>query len=278
VGEVSQRGSRVTAEVAGTDGAHWAVVTGLEPAVPRILIWIVPLCHVIWNSAALAQQVPETTLFPLQANVDAELIPKFGYVDLTGRVVIPYRFESADRFVEGRAKIRLHNKAGFIDSHGSLVVEPKYDQTSDFSGGRAVVRVGPLSGMIDRDGREIITTQYRFVGKFSGGLAIVAKPPEGREPLRYGAIDADGRVVIDFLYENLSAFSEGRASFRRDGKMGYISDIGEVVIPPIYDFAGPFKDGMARVGVKSPSGTALVGSARASAGSTRSRAQSPNGR
>ena len=43
------------------------------------------------------------------------------------------------------------------------------------------------------------------------------------------------------------SFNEGMASFRVNWKYGFINRNFEEVIPPIYDFAYGFKDGLARV-------------------------------
>jgi hypothetical protein len=167
----------------------------------------------------------------------------------------------AHDFVQGRALVTLGEKYGFIDSQGALAVAAMYDFAKDFSDERAVVRVGQLWGVIDRDGREIVPPQYSSIRPFSDGLAVVAKPSQPntpsqpKQPPLYGAIDVTGRVVIDFAYTYLSDFADGRASVRRDnGRLGFISTAGEIVIPETYDSARPFKDGLAVVGVRTADG------------------------
>jgi hypothetical protein len=199
---------------------------------------------------AIGQQAAEPALYPLAERSPAPLTPKTGYVDLAGRLVIPFRFDLAADFVEGRALVSLAGKYGFIDTQGRLVVAAKYDYARNFSDGRAVVRAGALWGFIDRDGQEIVPPQYEVARAFRNGLAIVGKPPTTKfGPV--GAIDVDGRVVVDFVHPNLDDFTDGRALVRRDGKYGFISATGELVIPAIYDHALPFTDGLATVGVRS---------------------------
>jgi hypothetical protein len=45
----------------------------------------------------------------------------------------------------------------------------------------------------------------------------------------------------------LYCFREGLAVFFKNGKAGYLDHNGTVVIEPIYDFAEPFKNGLAKV-------------------------------
>lgn len=201
---------------------------------------------------------PERALYPLSEGLPG--ISKVGYVDIQGHLAIPFRFDSAERFIEGRAKVGIGRKYGFIDSRGKLVVDAKYDGAHAFSEGRAAVFVGRLWGVIDLDGNVIAEPQYSSVKDFSDGLAVVSKPFSNPKERLYGAIDTTGRVIFGFEHEVLGNFSEGRAVTRRNGKYGYISKTGALVIPAIYDFAQPFKDGLAQVGMRrSPGPGTLFG-------------------
>lgn len=79
---------------------------------------------------------------------------------------------------------------------------------------------------------------------------------------RYGhalILDADGWVYVDrrgrtvlrpFIYDNgPDDFEEGLARFVRKGKMGFHDEALKIVIPARYDFAFPFRNGVAKVGM-----------------------------
>ncbi len=199
-------------------------------------------------------------LYPLSKSDNPSVAPKFGYIDTSGHVVIPYRFDEAGVFIQNRARVKIDGKYGLIDHHGDFVVPPKYTEVNAFSEGRAVVREGRLSGLIDEDGKEIVPPNYKWLSSFSDGLAIFSNFTLSAETQRFGAIDATGRVVIELIYAELQPFSNDRAAFRRDGKFGFLSKTGDIVVPAIYDFAGAFHDGYANVGVKRADGTGnLVG-------------------
>jgi len=66
----------------------------------------------------------------------------FGYADKSGRLVIPCRFESAGRFSEGLAAVKLQGKWGFIDYDGKMVISARYDEADDFDHGTALVLDG----------------------------------------------------------------------------------------------------------------------------------------
>jgi hypothetical protein len=82
---------------------------------------------------------PFRTEDPPNAAPSPDRIPKWGYIDLRGKVVIPVRFEEAAPFSNGRARVRLGGKYGFIDNSGTLKVPATYEDAQSFSEGRAAV-------------------------------------------------------------------------------------------------------------------------------------------
>ena len=110
---------------------------------------------------------------------------QWGYVDRTGRMAIPARFEQARRFAEGLAAVRLNGKWGYVDTTGTTVIEARFDDAATFSEGLARIglgrrmrsptdRVGLMTlGYIDKTGRIVIEPQFMEASDFSGGLACV---------------------------------------------------------------------------------------------------------
>lgn len=59
--------------------------------------------------------------------VNMRLVGKFqfGYIDKTGKIVIPYAYDEAEDFIDGVAKVRVDNdKSGYIDRSGKYLWEP----------------------------------------------------------------------------------------------------------------------------------------------------------
>lgn len=121
---------------------------------------------------------------------------KWGFVDTTGHVVIPLRFDQADAFHEGHAVV---NEGGW-----RLPLRPR----DAIQGGRWYV--------IDTQGEEVRALPYDFVSGFSGGLAVVNRggtlgdygSPEGGV---WGYIDWHGVEVVEVRYERAFAFRGGCA-------------------------------------------------------------------
>ena len=48
---------------------------------------------------------------------------KLGYIDRTGKLVVPAKFDEAQKFKDGRARVRIITEGyGYINKQGELVV------------------------------------------------------------------------------------------------------------------------------------------------------------
>ena len=185
---------------------------------------------------------------------------KFGYIDKTGKLVIPEKFDEAYDFYEDLASVKIGEKYGFIDKTGKLVIAAMYDSPSYFKDGVAVVELNKLSFVIDKKNNKVFGQGYLNLSAFYEGLARFEV--DGR----IGFIDSKGVVKIKPTYEygspqsiRLMYFSEGLCHFEeindaaRDnknlfyGKYGYINKDGKIIIPAQFNYAGPFKNGIAVV-------------------------------
>ena len=177
-----------------------------------------------------------------------------GYIDQTGRIVIPPRFVLSTQFSEGLAWVRTETFVGFINHLGHLAFELPESFSWGFREGLAAVVTRTGSGFIDTTGRFISTKRYDQVESFSDGLAAVA---EGRwQEARYGFIDKTGEVVIPLRFVprhdqlgsmSLSRFTEGLAPVMFGNLYGYINHKGDTVIQPAFRNAGLFSEGLASV-------------------------------
>ncbi|MCL2815240.1 MAG: WG repeat-containing protein [Oscillospiraceae bacterium] len=167
-------------------------------------------------------------------------------------------YESIGNFSEGLAIVWQNNKSGFIDKTGKLVVPCVYDKAESFIGGIARVEIGGKCNYIGESGKFLITVEYDEVGDFSDGMAWIRKGE------KYGYIDKTGELVIPMIYDfynnewmNVCDFAEGLAAVSIEGKCGFIDKTGELVIPAIYDgdfwggewarYFPKFDDGIVRV-------------------------------
>ncbi|HEX6648336.1 MAG TPA: WG repeat-containing protein [Pyrinomonadaceae bacterium] len=187
---------------------------------PLILILLllnaVPLC------LAQAGREEAPNLFPISQRF------KFGYINRRGRIQIKPRFDSAQGFSEGLARVQINERYGFIDTSGRLVVKPRFNMADDFSDGLAAVKIP--------DGTCELCGEWAYINK-SGQVVIHTK-----------------RIVGTSTYAG--AFSEGLASFYdergqpafpRNLPYGYLDKSGKIVIPAKFGYAAEFHEGLALV-------------------------------
>jgi WG containing repeat len=68
-----------------------------------------------------------------------------------------------------------------------------------------------------------------------------------KENSLFGYMDVNGTVVIPPTFEYASDFKDGMGRILSKGKFGFVNEKGEVVIKPEFAFADDFRDGFARV-------------------------------
>lgn len=200
---------------------------------------------------------------------------KYGYIDKTGKFIIPAIYDDASSFYEELALVQLNNKYGFIDKTGKNVIPIIYDDAGGFSEEVACVKLNGKYSIIDKTGKEIVTLKYDRAGDFLEGLCWVGLNEHygfinktGKEviPIKYngvgdfsedltwvefnersGFIDKEGNEIIPMKYDDAGNFSEGLAWVELDGKYGFIDKTGKIVISAKYDEANFFSKGLARI-------------------------------
>ena len=149
-----------------------------------------------------------------------ELNGKYGFIDKTGREVIPCKYDYVWDFEEGLALVKLNEKWGFVDTTGKEICPIKYDVIGQFKEGLALVELNNKCGFIDKTGKEVIPCKYDYAYSFSEGLAHVVLNN------KHGFIDKTGKEVIPLKYDCTWDFEEGLARAQLNDKWGYIDKQG----------------------------------------------------
>lgn len=114
---------------------------------------------------------------------------KYGYADLSGRIVVALSYEGAMPLTDGLAPVCIDGRWGFIEPDGFPAITCRYQQVRPFSEGRSAVQLDGKWGFIDHDGFPKIPCRYDNVSDFSNGCATVTF--EGKQQ----TIDPDGQIV-----------------------------------------------------------------------------------
>lgn len=201
--------------------------------------------------------------------------PKYGFLDATGKRVIPAIYDVAEDFEFNRAIVSIDNKCGLIDRSGKFVVEPEYAfmfnlgdgffQTKDEEG---------ITGVVDTAGKEILPPVFEEVfhlqknffsveqNMMTGCYHVSGKeiyPPvswhsiyffDGRSEVtgkdgKYGIIDTTGRFLLQPLFDSIGIFFKGYATVVQNGKYGAIDSTFKIVVTPKFTELRPFLNGLA---------------------------------
>jgi WG containing repeat len=194
---------------------------------------------------------------------------KFGFIDRTGKMVIPPQFDSADRFSEGLAFVRTSNRVGYIDRQGKFAMRPKFNPSQPFSDGLTPISLPKgRQGFIDKTGAIALRLPVEiYAGPFWQGLAIARD-----KNYRFGIIDKTGKFVVkpqfvspkgDMDVYAKPAFPDGLELMSLDGTLAdkesdwrggiidgtwvYINKKGQFVIQTQAISARQFSEGLAAV-------------------------------
>lgn len=184
---------------------------------------------------------------------------KLGYIDKTGKIVIPPQFLYARPFSEGLAAVSNDQFAfGYIDAHGKVVIPLNYQNVypGNFSEGIARVKASGDITFVDHknNAQVIVKTGFWFAAyDFHDGMAKI-----GENNIWHGFIDRDGHIVAEPHYRYATEFSEGFAAVvDKNGTAGYIDTSGKIAIPlPEGTLGCQFRGRLARIFVDDPSTSA----------------------
>lgn len=131
---------------------------------------------------------------------------KWGYLDLSGKVVIPLIFDEAHSFSEGLAAVYKDKKWGYVDRDGKMVIPLQFDRAGEFGSGLAPVKLGEKTGFIDKSGK--FAFQFDFVQAA-------------------GFLQGDAKSNLFIAPATVSRF------WTNGGKFGYVNTSGRVIWGPV---------------------------------------------
>ncbi len=226
------------------------------------------------NSFGCVHQLPYTNVNAFNNWLcSVEINGKYGYIDTTGKEVIPAVYDNAGNFDDNITWVQLNNKEGLIDRTGRMIFPAIYDAIGSFDKEYASVKNKGKWGIVTISGRLIVPFEYDEIEVADRGqvLPAIAKnkdkyglinvkgeltPPciydeisgNGvRKDSLWAYIDSKGIIRSKFLYQQAPNEQEQRSPVSRNNKYGYLDNNGKEVVPCIYDDAEDFKNGRALV-------------------------------
>ena len=81
---------------------------------------------------------------------------KWGYIDTTGNVVFPCRYNEVENFSDNMARVRVGTKWGLISSDGSEIIKPTFDWIYEFIDGVALVKLEGDEYYMNKKGQRVV--------------------------------------------------------------------------------------------------------------------------
>jgi hypothetical protein len=171
-----------------------------------------------------------------------------GYIDVSGNLVIPPRFDHANPFSDGVAQVEINERWGYINKDGTFAISARFLRARSFNEGRAwVIIEGPCQMDYPICGEKLALPPSTVTGIHS----LAFQTPAAIERLRalpvckYALIDKSGTIMTSLRFVESQDFSEGLAAVTVGKLWGYVNRDGTMAIPPTLVVAGNFSEGLA---------------------------------
>lgn len=186
----------------------------------------------------------------------------YGYIDLQGNVLLPVEW---DWVYAGRMQscfsVRRDGLDGLADSQGKLILPLEKGLLVEelIDGVPYIIR-----------GTDVETQRYYVIENGAAKevqveeKAVTNAVPDGykmaymasyvgwwveskTEPKHYRFADRQGNFLTTHVWDEVSGFFCGLSMVKKDGKIGFVNEAGEIAIPLVYDGAWTFSEDMALV-------------------------------
>ena len=164
---------------------------------------------------------------------------QYGYVDTSGKEILPIKYDFADDFENELAWVKINYKEGFINKTGKEIIPIKYSSARRMSDSLICVELDNKWGIVNNNGEEIYPLIYDYLGCFDYNLAIV------NQNKKYSLIDTNnGEIITKRKYDHICSIYGELAKVVINGKCGFIDRAGNEIVPCKYDDVQVLKDGV----------------------------------
>ncbi len=173
---------------------------------------------------------------------------KYGYIDASGTLSIPPKFDFAFSFSDELALVRLDGKWGYIDKSGSFAIPAQFSEGHSFDNGIAIVGIDVNGvekyGCIDKSGQFVLPPIYDDICQyFNDGVTKITLNN------RVGLIDRNANVLCQPKYDQIEGFREGVGIFFQNGNVGILNTAGREILPAKFKMVSSFHEGLMAVAV-----------------------------
>jgi hypothetical protein len=154
---------------------------------------------------------------------------KWGFINQSGKIVIPATFDGVDFFHEGIAVVSVNDKLGYINKSGNTIIKPQFDEANAFSNGVAVFQKNNRYGLLDRSGGVLLEPIFKDISLSSENLFFALKDS------LYACYSVDGAQILVPSLTEVKSFENGKAIVAKNSGWGVMDTLGKPVINFQYD-------------------------------------------
>ncbi|GGA91513.1 WG repeat-containing protein [Mucilaginibacter rubeus] len=175
---------------------------------------------------------------------------KWGVINKQNQLILNCEFEKINCYSEGLFSIVKNEKCGCADLDGNIIIPFGYTHIYGFNNGyavyyyaeitkytalRSVTHNSPRYGVINKKGQIIIEANYAKMIQLPLGSNFVV----GETSDKYSyLINVTGQISSISEFELIYNFINGYAIIRAtEDQYGVINEIGQIIIPPVYNGA-----------------------------------------
>ncbi len=195
---------------------------------------------------------------------------RYGYIDNTGKIIIPAVYDRAKPFVYGVAWVKTgcvsgdcaDGKDGLIDTAGKYLLAPDYSLSfiSGFYNGAAIVcaggrtvdneHIGGKWGLVSVRGEWLVKPIYDNMKYMSDTYQRHIRVNKGCQAEdgyyckggKWGVLNVSGKETVPCVYDAIETFENGYACVQSRNKYGLIDTGGTIIHVPVFDYLIPFHD------------------------------------
>jgi len=159
---------------------------------------------------------------------------KWALYSPTGHQYTGFDFEDAGAFSNGLSAVSVLTEEGelygYVNDSGDVIIPFKYNQAQQFKYGKAIVRSGRYSGIIDVEGNEVIPFVYTGFNPSYDYEVIAAADENGK----WGLISLTNDKLSEFEFDYIFEFENGYAPVLKNHSYGVMDTKGRLVTGIIY--------------------------------------------
>lgn len=154
------------------------------------------------------------------------LTEKYGFVDTTGKIVVPHKYDILYPHEEGLAPTYFESKFGFIDTMGFTVIPFEYSTALPFKNGKAIVSKNFRYGVINKENDFVIPIKYNILKTHDHTSYHFQLRPR-----QSGLMDAKGNVIVPPDYDLMMGKNDSLWIANKDEEFTIFKNDGSLKLP-----------------------------------------------